>query len=279
MGGASFNEFERTGWGRQAVGYDRMLGRVTARLAGPVLDAAGVGPGSRVLDVACGPGDVTAAAAGRGARAVGVDLAIAMVHLARRRHRGLPVAVAAAQALPFAAGSFDAVLGGLLVHHLAEPVPVVRELARVLAPGGRLALTAWDLPERCALVGAVLDAVAEVGAPPPAGLPPGPPFFQFSTDDALTGLLSAGGLAGARVRTVAFVHPVGSLDQLWTGLMTGTVRSSALVLGQPAPVQRAIRAAFDRLAGRYADGPRLAIPVSVKLAVGSSAGHPHVFAG
>jgi len=267
MSGATFSEFERTGWDEQAIGYDRMLGRVTARVVDPLLDAAAVGPGVRVLDVACGPGDATAAAAARGARVVGVDVAAAMVQVARRRNPGLPFLRALAEALPFAPGTFDAVLGGFLVHHLADPVPVMREFGRVLAPGGRLALTAWDVPERCALVGVMLEAIAAVGAPPP-DLPPGLPFFQFSTDAAFAGLLAGGGFGDVEVHTVAFAHPVAGADELWTGLIRGTVRSSALVVRQPDGVQRAIRAAFDRLAGRYADGSRLAVPVSVKLAVG-----------
>jgi SAM-dependent methyltransferase len=268
MSGATFGEFERAGWDERAIGYDRMLGRITARVVDPLLDAAAVAAGARVLDVACGPGDATAAAAARGASAVGVDVATAMVHLARRRHRGLPFLCAAAEALPFATGTFDTVIGGFLVHHLAEPVPVVREFARVLAPGGRLALTAWDRPERCRLVGVLVDAIAQVGAAPPADLPPGPPFFRFSTDAALAGLLTDGGFGAVEVHTVAFAHPIADAGALWTGLMRGTVRSSALVVRQPDGVQVAIRAAFDRLASRYADGPRLAIPVSVKVAVG-----------
>jgi ubiquinone/menaquinone biosynthesis C-methylase UbiE len=135
MSDATFSEFERVGWDEQAIGYDRMLGRAAARVVGPLLDAAVVRPGARVLDVACGPGDATAAADARGARAVGVDVAEAMVRLARHRHRDLPFLLASAEALPLASGSFDAVLAGFLVHHLAEPVRVMREFARVLAPG------------------------------------------------------------------------------------------------------------------------------------------------
>jgi SAM-dependent methyltransferase len=272
MTSAQFSEFERAGWDERAIGYDRMLGRVTARVVDHMLDAAqirpDVRPAARVLDVACGPGDATAAAAARGARAVGVDVATAMVHVARRRHPGLPFLLGAAEALPFAAGSFDAVLGGFMVHHLAEAVPVVREFARVLAPGGRVALTAWDAPERCALVGVLVEAIAEVGAQPPADLPAGPPFFQFSATDAFTALLTDGGFDDVEVHTIGFAHPVAGPDELWAGLIHGTVRSAALVVGQPHEVQRAIRAAFDRRAARYAEGPRLAVPVSVRLAVG-----------
>ena len=74
--------FEQEGWNRQAASYDLLTGRVTARVAGPLLDAADVMAGHRVLDVACGTGGLSAAAARRGATPLGIDLADAMVDAA-----------------------------------------------------------------------------------------------------------------------------------------------------------------------------------------------------
>jgi len=110
-----------------------------------------VGPGARVLDVATGPGYVAARAAARGAAAVGVDIAAAMVSLAARRHPELEFRQGDAEALPFADASFDAVLGNFVMLHLGRPEQAAAEFARVLAPGGRLALTVWDLPQRSRL--------------------------------------------------------------------------------------------------------------------------------
>jgi hypothetical protein len=77
----------------------------------------------------------------------------------------------------------------------------------------------------------MFEAVARAGASPPADLPPEPQFFQFSADDALTSLLTASGFGQVRVQTVGFAHPVGSVEELWTGLIRGTVRGSALWCG------------------------------------------------
>jgi len=64
-----FKAFEAGGWSRRADTYGRVTGAITARFVDPLLDAAGVGAGMRVLDVATGPGHVAAAAAARGGRA------------------------------------------------------------------------------------------------------------------------------------------------------------------------------------------------------------------
>ena len=97
----AFKDFEAAGWSRNAVGYGALTGRITAHVADPLLDAARVADGQTVLDVGCGRGDLCAAAADRGARPTGVDLADGMVAAARdgapgarvpgRRRGGPPV--------------------------------------------------------------------------------------------------------------------------------------------------------------------------------------------
>ena len=261
-----FNAFEAAGWRAHAAGYDDFFGQITPRLVEPLLDAAGVDPSARVLDVASGPGYVTAGAAERGASVVGVDIAETMLAMARERHPRLDFRLGDAEALPFPDGSFDAVTGNFLLHHLGRPERAAGEFARVLAPGGRLALTVWDLPERARFIGVLLDAVTESGAKPPADVPVGPPFFRFSEEGEMHRLLGDQGFEGFAMDDVSFELEVASPDALWQGLLAGTVRSSALVLGQPEPLQRRIRSEFDRLVAPYRAGAGLRIPVSVKLA-------------
>jgi hypothetical protein len=141
----------------------------------------------------------------------------------------------------------------------------------VLRPGRKLALSTWDFPERARLLGVLLDAVAEAGAQPTADVPPGPPIFRFADEGEFARLLAGAGLVDVDVQTVAFTHRSASSDELWNGLIGGTVRTRALVLAQPEDVQAQIRAAFDRLARPYATNSGLAIPVSVKLASGRRA--------
>jgi SAM-dependent methyltransferase len=264
----AFVRFERDGWSRVAEGYHRFFSPVTGRVVDDLLDAAHVGADSVLLDVATGPGDAAARAADRGASVLGTDIAEPVVQLARRQHPGVGFRRADAHDLPFAEGSFTAVVANFLLPHLADHERALGELTRVLAPGGRLAVSTWDAPERAAVLGLIVAAVAEVGAVPPEHVPPGPPFFAHSSGDALAALLRAAGLREVRVRTLSFVHRVGSSGELWDGVLGGTVRTAALVRAQPPGVQRRIRAAFDRAACGYAVDGGLDLPVSVKIASG-----------
>lgn len=264
----AFREFEVAGWEKKAEPYHRFIGPITRRVIEPLLDAARVGPGARVLDVATGPGYAAARAAARGASVVGVDIAHQMVALARQLHPGLEFRHADAERLPFADASFDAVAGNFVVLHLARPEQATAEFARVLAPGGHLALSMWDVPERARIFGVFVDAVQEVGATPPPDLPPGPPFFRFASDDEFSGLLRSAGLSVVTVRRLSFTHRLSGPDELWDDWLAAGVRTSALILGQGVETQRRIRAAFERLVRDYAVEGGLELPVSVKLASG-----------
>ena len=114
-----------------------------------LLDAGGVQAGRSVLDVACGPGLVSLAAAARGARVTGVDVTLACVATAQASARaaGYSAAtasflVAPAERLPFADASFDLALCRYALHHLtpAQQVAAVSEMARVVVGGGRILL-------------------------------------------------------------------------------------------------------------------------------------------
>jgi 2-polyprenyl-3-methyl-5-hydroxy-6-metoxy-1,4-benzoquinol methylase len=138
--GAAFKAFESEGWSARAGTYDALMARATLLAVEPLLDAAGVGPGVRVLDVGCGLGTLSAAAAARGADVTGVDLAEGMLAEARRRHPSIEFVLGDAEALPFADGAFDVALGAFVVNHLPHPERAAAELARVAA---RVALAMW----------------------------------------------------------------------------------------------------------------------------------------
>jgi SAM-dependent methyltransferase len=267
----AFNAFEVAGWERHAATYDSFIGRLTSRLVHPLLHAACVGPGTRLLDVATGPGYAAAAAAQRAASVVGVDVAPAMVRLACRLHPELDFREAAAEALPFEDSSFDAVVGNFVVPHLGRPGRSVNEFVRVLAPGGRLALTTWDLTSRMRLFGVLLDAIAALDLTPPENIPVGPPFFEYAVDERFRELLTQSGLGDVEITTIAFNHSVSNTDTLWKGLLDGTVRTSALIVGQPNDTRQRIHAALHQTAREYQHGDHLELPVSVKLAHGSRA--------
>lgn len=267
----AFQRFEHDGWEEKATGYHRYFTEVSRHNIEPLLDAAGVRPGSRVLDIGTGPGMLAAAAAARAANVIGFDMSEEMVSLARQLHPGLTFEQGLADRLPCSDGQFDAVVGNLLLPHLPDPDGAMRELTRVLAPGGRLALSMWSNPAASRFLGIVLDAVAFAKAPPVPGIPAGPPPWRFSDEKELRDLFSRAGLREVEVRTVAFRQPVESADALWEAMLTGTVRTASLVAGQPDEVRGRIRASFDELVRPYRTGDGLQIPVSFKIASGKKA--------
>jgi ubiquinone/menaquinone biosynthesis C-methylase UbiE len=128
---------------RQAPGYAAASPIVDAALPRLLLAASGVGPGDRVLDVACGPGVVTCEFAAAARSAVGLDLVDAMLDEARSRAAELGLAnvefaAGDAGALPFADGTFDVVVSRFAIHHLERPATALAEMARVCAPAGRV---------------------------------------------------------------------------------------------------------------------------------------------
>src|SRR5438034_290293 len=106
----AFHRFEHAGWETAARAYHQSWTALTMQAVAPLLDAAHVGRGTRLLDVATGPGHVAGLAAERGASAVGVDFAAAMLTLAREQYPYVQFGEGDATALPFPSLSFDAVV-------------------------------------------------------------------------------------------------------------------------------------------------------------------------
>ncbi len=130
-----------------ATGYQELLVPALMEEWAPrVAEAAGIHPGDRVLDVACGTGVLTREAASRAGptgAVTGLDLSPEMLAVAARLSPGLRWQQGSAEALPFADQSFDAVVSQFGLMFFPDPVAGLREMVRVLVPGGRLAVAVW----------------------------------------------------------------------------------------------------------------------------------------
>ncbi|MFO0690162.1 MAG: ubiquinone/menaquinone biosynthesis methyltransferase [Myxococcota bacterium] len=110
------------------------------------LDKIRVGPGDLVVDLACGTGDFCELVEARGARAIGVDFAREMLRQAATRGLRFPKVQGDGEWLPFATASVDVVTCGFALRNFVSLEAVLREIARIVRPGGRIALVDVDRP-------------------------------------------------------------------------------------------------------------------------------------
>jgi SAM-dependent methyltransferase len=268
---ANFKAFEARGWTAQAGTYGELSGQVTSRFAEPLLDAAGVRQGDRVLDVATGPGYVAERAEARGAIPLGIDIADGMVALARRNHPELEFTVGDAEDLPLEVGGFDAVVGNFVINHLPEPDRGLAEAVRVLVAGGHLAFSVWQGPDRMLVMGLIGEAIEAAGVKEDeraAGIPSGPDGYRFADQAEFRGLLEGAGLVEVAVEPVELVHRIADSEELWRGFMGGSVRGSTFVRAQSDAVQAGIREALDAVVEPYRAGDVLEVPVAANIASG-----------
>jgi SAM-dependent methyltransferase len=184
---------QRYGWDLAASDYESLWQAQLAPAHDALLARAAPAPGERVLDIACGTGIVSLAAAravGPQGRVLGVDLSQRMVDAARERaaraglgHAGFERMDAEHLELPGA--GFDVVSCALGLMYLPEPERAVREMLRMLRPGGRLVLAVWGERSRCgwAPVFPIVDAEVRSEVCPL--------FFRLGQPDALVRLCAA----------------------------------------------------------------------------------------
>jgi SAM-dependent methyltransferase len=165
-----------------------------------VADAAEIRPGQRVLDVACGTGVLARAVAARvgpSGAVTGLDINQGMLEVAARLDPTLGWQHGTAEALPFPDHSFDAVVSQFGLMFVPDPALALREMMRVLVPGGRLAVAVWaslaETPAYEAEV-ALVERLAGASAAEVLRVP-----FVLGELDGLAELCRAAGITGTTV--------------------------------------------------------------------------------
>jgi SAM-dependent methyltransferase len=264
----AFREFERQGHDRLAESYTDVFTPITGLAIGHLLDAASAKPGMKVLDVACGPGNVCQAAIGRGVEPAGIDLSPRMVEIAGRLMPDVRFLVADVQRLPFEQASFDAVVCNFGLGHFPRPEASVAECVRVLAPGCMLAFSWWDSLQKQQLQAIFRAALSDASATPSPRIPTGHDVFRFCNTAALRGLLEGAGLEQVSISDHATSIEVEDAQHLWEIGMGSLAVTSSIILDSDAATQNSIRLAFDQICESYRDGSTLRIPIAFKIAVG-----------
>jgi SAM-dependent methyltransferase len=249
-----------------AEGYDQATAQVTAQVNDTVLDAVETERGTRLLDVACGPGWLSAAAAKRGAHVTGVDLAQNMLTIARTRCPDAALHEGDAEDLPFEAGQFDVVVCNLGFPHFPHPERAIAEACRVLTPGGRYAFTNWTPPVRNPFMGLLFGAVQTHGTIE-VDLPPGPSLFRFGDPAECERALRARGFVSISVTEISMLWPFITPEAVVPGVVASTARLGPLLSMQIEAQRRNIETAIIEGAKTYATSQGVAIPTAVVLAV------------
>ena len=242
-------------WGRPGKAYDGISFGLSDTI-GHTVQALWPRSGERILDIGTGTGWAARLAAWRGARVTGVDIAPGMLKAAEALSAGLDprpeFQQAAAEALPFQDASFDGVMSTYGVIFSSAPQAAIAEMARVLRPGGRLALATWaDDPD-----GYIAQFFGLIGAWSDAPPPPASPF-DWGRQSWLQEALAARFKIECRAQETTLYAP--DVATVWEEYVTGFGPVAATHAALPKERRAAFRAAFEEFHKPFETGLGLAI--------------------
>ena len=258
---SSFTEFEHEGWERVADKYDSVWSSSTRQFIPPLLDAAEVRAKMSILDIGCGPGYISAAAAERCATPTGLDFSGQMIAIARKMWPQIEFQEGDAQNLPFPDHSFDRVAANFALLHVADPEHTCAEACGVLKLQGKFGFTVWAPPSESPYAKIIDDAI-EAHANVDVDLPAGPPHYLFAGREEFRRALERAGFNGDSMKfnlhTIEWNVP--STNYVFEAERTAGVRTAGLLARQTPQALCAIQAAIEKAVRAYARGSGFAIP-------------------
>lgn len=230
--------------------YGRFIGRYAPSLSAALIEVVGIEPGSRLLDVGCGPGGLTRVLADVvGAENVSaVDLSEPFVELCREQLPAADIRVAAAEELPFSDDSFDGALAQLVVNFMSDAERGVGEMKRVVRRGGTVAGCTWDYADKMTMLRAYWDAAHEV-APDDAARADEGMGMRYSNLAGLTELWRGVGLDDVEGGELWASADYEGFDDLWMPFPSGIGPAGAFCQALDPERQEALRIAFARQLG------------------------------
>jgi ubiquinone/menaquinone biosynthesis C-methylase UbiE len=210
----------RTAWDRIAPGYDRTNTPTQMWLGNQGLSRAGLRSGMRFVDVAAGSGALSIPAARIGAKVLATDQSSVMLDLldqrARQQGLGIETRVMDGHALELDDDSFDMAGSQFGVMLFPDMPKGIKEMARVVKPGGRVLMIVYGDPHKIEFFGFFLIAIQSVRADftgPPMDPPPLP--FQLQDPERLRKELAAAGLNNIKVETITETTEFHTGNDLW----------------------------------------------------------------
>jgi ubiquinone/menaquinone biosynthesis C-methylase UbiE len=263
-----FARFEHESWQRVADKYDSVWSSLTRQFIPSLVEDASVSAGMLILDVACGPGYVSAAAKQLGAIPTGIDFSEKMVGIAKRMFPEIRFKQGDAQDLPFEDGRFDRVLMNFGLLHVSHPEKACAEACRVLKRRGKFGFTVWAGPERNPGAKIINDAI-EAYANLNVGLPEGPPKYLYGEREECRQVLKRAGFDGTSItyeaRTVEWHLP--DAGYYFEAECNAGVRTAGILARQSRERLEAIRIALENGIKQYARGKEFVLPMAAHVVV------------
>jgi len=209
-----FKAMERAGFNRIAARYAEGA-HLRAELAEALLEAAALAPGQRVLDLASGPGllaRMAQQAVGASGLAVASDISEGQLACCPDLAR----VAADGEALPFADGSFERVLCGLGLMFFPDEEAALREMRRVLRPGGRIAFSVWAQAAEVPLIECALSCMRRLLPPPKVARPS---IFRCGDPEWLQRRLASADFHDIEIRPLEFSVAFADAASYWQGFL------------------------------------------------------------
>lgn len=254
-----------------ASAYERLHVPASFRQWAPlVCDAARISPGHRVLDVACGTGVLTREAASRvGPSGVvaGLDADPSMLAVAEQLAPRIEWKHGTAEALPYAAGSFDAVVSQFGLMFFSDRAQALREMLRVLAPEGTLAIAVWNGLEHAPAWRDEVALLDRFGGPPAGDALRAP--FALGDTAQLTTLLEDAGMASVGIATHAGTVRFPSIRTMVEADLRGWLPVLGVMLDE-TQIARILSEAETLLAPYLAEDGQVVFPASAHIVTGQA---------
>jgi SAM-dependent methyltransferase len=231
--------------------YDSFVGRYGEALGRELADRAGVRPGMTALDVGAGTGKLTCVLA----EIVGeenvaaVDPSEPFVAALAARFPSVDVRAGTAEELPFANGSFDAVLAQLVFNFLADPERSIGEMLRVARPGGVLAAAVWDYGEQMTLLTTFWEAAAALDQRGVEARDERTRMGRFGEEGGLEELWGEAGLGSRKAGAIVVSASYESFADLWAPFTAGVGPAGAYAASLEPEAQQGLRDEYYRRLG------------------------------
>lgn len=266
----AFHEFEYSGWELAVDEYDRQFVPLTRQTIPTMVEAIEPVEGKRVLDVACGTGELAYALDVEGARVTAIDFSPAMIERAHKLNadRDIDFHVDDAQTLETLSGAtFDAVVMNYGILHLGQPSRAISAVARVLKPGGRFAFSCWQDIAHTRGYAVLYDAIREAGAVA-GGVPHGPNLFMFSENGTVQTALSSAGFINIGISDVHQIWELESGDAFFDAFLHGTARTGGMLRSLSENDRDAVRDIVVKISETLFLRPdgKLQVPMPAKVA-------------